>query len=429
MTDSLRLPHYLVVTVGTAGDLFPFVTMAQALQRLGRRVTVLTNRVHEAAVLAAGLPCIGLGTVEDYERLIANPEVWDPRRGLTLLLAQYRQGMPELVDALTSAAAGDASTVVLAHPLAVPGAAVARELGRVGTVAAMYLAPSNLRSCEDPMRLGPHAIPRWVPQAWRRALWAMVARGWMDPAALPGINEARGLYGLAPIASFLGHMAQAPDLSITLFPAWFGRTAADWPQPLIEGDFQFPPAAEAPLPAPLAQFLDLGPPPVVFTPGSGNVHASDFFAQALVATQRLGQRAVFLTRERAQVPKLLPAEVIWQPFVPMASLLRRSAVLVHHGGIGTTAEALRTGTPQLVTPFAYDQFDNAARVVELGVGLTIPAKRLRAQALAQRVRRLLDPAFRAAAADVAARFEAPSAETALAAAVDRFVRAHARGSP
>src|SRR6202012_1799180 len=55
-------------------------------------------------------------------------------------------------------------------------------------------------------------------------------------------------------------------------------------------------------------------------------------------------------------------------YVPLRALLPRCAALVHHGGIGTTAEALRAGVPQVIVPLAFDQFDNAARVRALGAG-------------------------------------------------------------
>jgi len=47
---------------------------------------------------------------------------------------------------------------------------------------------------------------------------------------------------------------------------------------------------------------------------------------------------------------------------------------VHHGGIGTSAQAMRAGIPQLVSPLFYDQFDNAACVTALGAGGTIDRK-------------------------------------------------------
>ncbi|MEE2780612.1 MAG: nucleotide disphospho-sugar-binding domain-containing protein, partial [Planctomycetota bacterium] len=54
--------------------------------------------------------------------------------------------------------------------------------------------------------------------------------------------------------------------------------------------------------------------------------------------------------------------------VPLSQLLPHAAALVHHGGIGTTSQALATGIPQLIMPMAFDQPDNADRVQRLGVG-------------------------------------------------------------
>ncbi|MFC7652541.1 glycosyltransferase [Pseudoduganella danionis] len=74
---------------------------------------------------------------------------------------------------------------------------------------------------------------------------------------------------------------------------------------------------------------------------------------------------------------------------PFHALLPRVAAIVHHGGIGTTAEALRCATPQLIVPFAYDQFDNGLRARQLGVADVLLAKRLSARGLQQRLQHLL----------------------------------------
>lgn len=124
------------------------------------------------------------------------------------------------------------------------------------------------------------------------------------------------------------------------------RAVPDWPQPLIEGDFQlFDASTQDGFAEELSGFLAAGERPLVFTAGTGNLHAADFFSCALGAVNGLGRRAIFLTRERAQVPALLPESVLWQPYVPLSALLPHAAALVHHGGIGTTAEALRSSTP------------------------------------------------------------------------------------
>lgn len=105
--------------------------------------------------------------------------------------------------------------------------------------------------------------------------------------------------------------------------------------------------------------------------------------------QQLGRRAIFLTHHRAQVPEPLPDSVLWVAYAPLQGLLPHCAALIHHGGIGTTAEALRAGVPQLVVPFAHDQFDNGERVKALGVGSTLPAARLRVGNLRRRLEGLL----------------------------------------
>src|SRR5206468_2618186 len=82
------------------------------------------------------------------------------------------------------------------------------------------------------------------------------------------------------------------------------------------------------------------------------------------------------------MPPDLPPAIFWQDYVPLRAVLPRVAALVHHGGIGTTAEALRAATPQLVAPLAHDQFDNAARVTALGAGHGLRAAKLDAARLA-----------------------------------------------
>src|SRR5262249_22764637 len=150
-----------------------------------------------------------------------------------------------------------------------------------------------------------------------------------------------------------------------LFPPWYCPAQPDWPPSMEAGAFPlYDPGPEVALDDELQDFLHAGGEaarPVVFTPGSGNRQAAAYFERALAATRRLGRRAIFLTPHRAQVPAQLPQDVLWHPYVPLRQLLPRVAALVHHGGIGTTAEALRAGVPQLVIPLAFDQFDNGAR--------------------------------------------------------------------
>ncbi|HEY6122465.1 MAG TPA: nucleotide disphospho-sugar-binding domain-containing protein, partial [Pyrinomonadaceae bacterium] len=114
--------------------------------------------------------------------------------------------------------------------------------------------------------------------------------------------------------------------------------------------------------------------------------ARDFFEQSVKATLALGRRAVLLIGDARNLPVTpLPPEIIALDYAPYRLLLARACVMVHHGGIGTTAEGLRAGRPTLIVPFAFDQSDNAARAKRLGVSRTL----YRAQYKAARVRKEL----------------------------------------
>jgi rhamnosyltransferase subunit B len=317
---------------------------------------------------------------------------------------------------------------MFAHPLALPGAHLARARRPDLRIVAAWLAPANLRTVHDPMTFGPLPMPRRVPLGWRRWLWRRVDAGMIDPVAVADINATHARHGLAPIRHFIDHMQAIADANLMLFPPWFAPTAPDWPRPLAEGVFALydphaDPHAGAALPPELERFLADGAAPIVLTPGSGNRQAQRWLERAVQAVQRLDGRAVLLTPHRAQVPATLPPGMLWLPYVPLAALLTRSAALVHHGGIGTTAEALRAGVPQVIVPLAYDQFDNAARVIALAAGASVAGGTAgaRPRALASALERLLDSAaVRAGCARVAA-LAAADAGHALGAQVERLL--------
>jgi UDP:flavonoid glycosyltransferase YjiC (YdhE family) len=81
-------------------------------------------------------------------------------------------------------------------------------------------------------------------------------------------------------------------------------------------------------------------------------------------------------------------------YAPFSELFPRAAVIVHHGGIGTTGLAMRAGRPMLVMPSAWDQPDHAERVSRLGLGRAIARKHYIPERVAAELRQLLDnPAY------------------------------------
>lgn len=360
--------------------------MATALRDAGHAVTLLAPDLHAPYVLQAGLAFHPLAV---DPAVLDDPHLWDVRKGFGVVWRATRAAMAQL-PAYVAALPEGTRCVLLVHPLALPEADLCRS-ARPGTkIVAAYLAPANLPTVHDPLMMGPLPIPRWIPFALRRWMWRQVGERLIDPVALPDVNAARRACGLPCVPGLLEFLIAVPDLSVMLFPEWFARTQPDWPRPLLRVGFAlYEPNPDLAIAPELARFLASGAAPIVFTPGTGNRQGGHYFRCALEAVRQLGQRAIFLTPYAEQIPDDLPGHVLWQAYLPLRTLLPQVAALVHHGGIGTTAEALRSGTRQLVVPLAHDQFDNAARVEALGAGYVLPASRLNAVRLARSLRRLL----------------------------------------
>ena len=183
----------------------------------------------------------------------------------------------------------------------------------------------------------------------------------------------------------------SPQLVIGLFPDWFAPPQPDWPpQTLLSGFPLYDGAQATALPAAVTDFLRAGSPPIVFTPGSAMRHGKSFFRTAVDVCQLLERRGILLTQYREQLPAALPESVRCFGFLPMGQLLPHCAAIVHHGGIGTTAQGLAAGMPQLIMPMAFDQPDNAARAVRLGVARSIAPRAFRPRAAARLLAELLE---------------------------------------
>ncbi|MEL6585838.1 MAG: nucleotide disphospho-sugar-binding domain-containing protein, partial [Pseudomonadota bacterium] len=201
-------------------------------------------------------------------------------------------------------------------------------------------------------------------------------------------NALRVRSGLLP-ADETPVLQQTGDIPMTL-ALWSERFAPLFPD--RAGQWRptgFPRAPEGTLPTGAQAWLDAGPPPLVVTLGSigQTIAGPRFWPEAVALARALGLRAVLL-HGKAEVPK--GPDVLALPYGAHAHLFPQAAAILHHGGIGTTAEALRAGKPQLVVPIGGDQFDNAARLERLGFGTTLPARRFTAARATRRLRALLD---------------------------------------
>ncbi len=396
----------LVVALGSSGDVHPFVGIGLALQKRGHHVTILTNGYFESLVRRAALDFYPIGRAEDYERATRDPDLWDPLRGLRVTWRNvFEPAMRPTYESIRKTIASE-KCIVVASSLAF-GARLAQETMGVPLVS-VYLQPAMLRTCHGGLEIAGVNIPAWVPVSCRSLLWKTVDWLVLDRQFCPELNTFRGELGLKPVKNILGRWIHSPDRCIALFPDWFAPAQPDWPGQLVIAGFPlFDEASIRAKPPELEKFMAEGERPIVFTPGSAMRHATRFFQVSLEACRILNRRAIFLTPYADQIPADLPPTVRHFDYIPFSILLDRAAALVHHGGIGTCAQAMKAGIPQLVMPMAHDQFDNARRIEMLGLGYSMRQARYLKSAVAEKLRRLVNAeSVRARCREVAAKLRA-----------------------
>lgn len=387
------MSRFLFATFGSLGDLHPYVAISRALIERGHRAVIATSEDYRDQVQGAGVEFAaagpGLEELGDYRTLVMRMfDVWQGSEYLfrTMIMPYLRPTYHQLLQA------ADGADLLVSHPLAVtlPLVADRRKMPWVSTV----LSPMSFFSIYDPPLLAAAPfLPRLrtvfglTPLRLFFTLVKLGIRSWEKP-----LQEFRAELGLPPtdkLAVFEGQFS--PFRTLALFDSLLAQPQPDWPAdtricntPIFDGV----PEEHAMLPE-LAEFLAAGEPPVVFALGSSVVWiAEDFWDKAVEAVRLLGRRAVLITGPAK--PPALPETVRAFPYVHYSMLFPRAAAIVHQAGIGTLAQALRAGRPQLFLPVSFDQPDNARRAAGLGLGRMAPFRKITARRLAEELSQLLD---------------------------------------
>jgi rhamnosyltransferase subunit B len=415
------MPHFIITALGSFGDVHPMIGLGTALAARGHRVQIITNPYFEDLVAQAGLEFLAIGTREDYIRFTQHPDLWHPVRGPQLVLKHACVELLRPVYRLLTEHMSPDATVFCAHALDLASRVAGEKFGV--PVASVNFAPSMFWTLHDTSRfkgalLGPR-VPKWLK---RVQFWLA------DEVVSPRLwgrelNRMRAELDMAPANRIFTHWLHATDLVLGLFPDWFGPPQPDWPPNTRAVGFPlWDSHADVQLSEDLHKFLAAGSPPIAFSPGSANREAQSFFAAAVDACRRLGQRGILLTKYADQLPSELPDAVRHFGFVPLSKLLPHTAALVHHGGIGTCAQGLAAGVPHLVQPMSYDQFDNSRRLVRLGVAKEISRRAFRGPAVAAALSPLLESSDTAARCrEFAARCDGPAALAAACDALEELI--------
>lgn len=379
----------LLTAIGSPGDVNPSIALGRALRARGHEAVLLVNPYFERQVRAAGLDFLPLGDEAQYRRLQDTAFVRHPakRSGWRELVLP---NVPLIVAALEAALRDRPPDLVVYHPLTFGARWVCQRNGVRCALAA--LSPLVWMSREDGSvhsRAGVRDTPpRWLLRL-QLSLTKYLMRWWVDR----DLNPVRERFGFPRGRDLFFDHVYHNDLNLGMWsPALRGSMPDDPPNGKICGFpwFDSGPDVDA-VDDELARFLDEGLPPIIFTMGTTVISAAgNFYELAAEACRRLGCRGLLLTGREENQPKQLPPGVLAVRFAPHSSVFPRGCATVHHGGAGTTAQAMRAGKPTVVVPIAFDQFDYAARLKRLGISLTLMRERVTAATLAAALRQILD---------------------------------------
>lgn len=375
----------LVATIGSRGDVQPYVNLCQGLQASGHDATLATNPTLCPLAAAHGVRSVPVGPPADMgeigERLLAESlnNMWlGMIRVMQVGARLVEQAFPDVLRACASAdlviASDSGSGIAEAEKLGLPWISVTLQPARVPV---------------------PAPRPSWAA----RVIWPVLGRLLVMPT-----NRFRRRVGAPPTRDISTLMSTR----MILLPVsrHVAPPSPQWPPQVRSTGYWFARPIEgwAP-PTHLLEFLQAGERPIAISLGVMSLSGKQARQGAQIvldAIRQAGVRAIVQGWDTLLAGLELPPSVYRAGSLPHSWLFDQVSAVVHHGGFGTTAAALRSGAPGIVVPHIIDQFYWGQRVFELGTGPKfLPRGRLKAQALAAAIRQAVgDPGMRERAAEL-----------------------------
>ncbi|GGE95623.1 glycosyltransferase [Sphingomonas prati] len=373
------MARIVLVTIGSLGDLHPFIAIGRALVAQGHGVVLAVPEDGVAKVRGAGLDAAGIlpgyraicARVGLSAEAVAARILDDPNYVIDEILMPTLQSSTAALDALAVGA-----DVIAGSIFALSAGIVAEKRGL--PLASVVLQPMTLFSAWRPPAAPRFAMMRHDPRSvigrgWNRAFFAL-ARIALRRRHGARIDAVRAEHGLGPAAGapMLDHGA-ATKAVLCCWSSALGMLPPDAPACAALVGFPFfdsESGGTEELAPEIEAFLRDGDAPIVFTLGSFAVAApGGFYERAAEISRALGRRALLLTGQAGAARR--EGNCLFVGYAAHSAVFPRASIVVHHGGAGTTGQALRAGRPQVIVPHFGDQHDNAARVVAAGLGRTI----------------------------------------------------------
>lgn len=359
----------VVISVfGTYGDIIPSLAVAKQLRSLDKKVLFLSNSYYKQLIESQGIDFESVGTLEEYHTGMGSGGFGHHKKGnKRLLISTVGPSIKRQFDIVSSLQSSFPNMQVLV-PGATNGAFMAAEKYELSVIRLLF-------------------SPLYVSQYLERVGWLNIYRRYGFEMRF--LNAARAKVGL-PVVQRFSELLAREKTAIGLYPDWFvGSSGMRHPAVVPVGFslFQVPAFKGV---ARFEKFAGQYGPPIIFTPGTVIANPKKFFEEALKICEKLGLPGVFLGQHTGEFIGKVPDWICCLENMDMCSALRRSRMIVHHGGIGTMAQAMHAGVPQLIVPRVNDQYYNASRALALGSAGVISALHFEAGRAVAVIRNLMN---------------------------------------
>jgi UDP:flavonoid glycosyltransferase YjiC (YdhE family) len=338
--------NFILFSVGSGGDVMPFVQIGRRLTQRGHRVTLFSHCQYEETAKRASLELIALDTAEEYAEFVADQHLLNGPEGIPRFIRRHALAKVIRHYELIADANKAGNTI-----------AITRDLFDT----APRLAAEKL------------ALPlRWIfGNPLQAATWKLRERLFAD-LLRSDVDRIRVALGL-PRAPDAKPFAYCGSANPGLWPEWFAASDPGLPFEVVPVGFVIDKdARDGEIPRGINDAIRSCATSVLISAGTGMYLADDFYAASAEACRRLNVLGILVAQHGEQLPGDYPGCIKWIGYLPFGKLMREVKAVIHHGGIGTLANALAAGVPQLVLAKGADRPDNAARLKELGVAEFLP---------------------------------------------------------
>ena len=392
--------NIIIYALGTGGDIDPMAGCGLELKRRGHAVTFLSNDYFQARIEAAGLDFFSVGTLEQYHKG-NSATAWEPRNHTNNFEHYHAPAFEPAFEYVKNLADKNVLLLALGEE---NGARVAAENFDIPFVK-VILSPNIVFSAFSPPAPMSWAIPKTIPRFIVRFLLRRNRKTRFNVFCRMR-HTAEYIATRERLGCPLRFQTESNAiLQIGFFPEWFGMRAKDWPVELKLVGFALQNRVNENMRRELDMFIGQQGAPLIFTTGTGVKDVAELFEEGRKICEQLQVPGLFVGGNTGVEVLQGSALCTHMDYIDFEYALPKALSIIHHGGMGTTAQAIKAGIPQLIRPLKYDQPDNANRIYKLGLGTYVMPERFKVEEVAPTIGNMLQKAksskaLRHCAADV-----------------------------